>query len=69
MLDGNVPGEVEPVWGFVVPTMPNGRRKWLEAFCTMAVERKGRRQILRDRRRHRRTRIPGDGRGRKSQAQ
>ncbi len=39
MLDGEVPEEVETVWGFAVATTPNGRRKWPEALRAMAVER------------------------------
>ena len=39
MLDGEVSEEVETVWGFAVPPMPNGRRKWPEALRAMAVER------------------------------
>mgnify|MGYP001133965148 CR=1 FL=1 len=39
MLDGEVPEEVETVWGFAVPTMPNGRRTSPDALRAMAIER------------------------------
>lgn len=39
MLDGEVPEKVDKVWGFAVPTLSGGRRRWPEALRAMAVER------------------------------
>lgn len=39
MLDGEVPEKVDKVWGFTVPTLAGGRRKWPEELRAMAVER------------------------------
>ncbi len=39
MLAGEVPEKVNEVWGFAVPTLNGGRRKWPEALRAMAVDR------------------------------
>lgn len=39
MLDGEVPEKVEKVWGFTVPIMNGGRRRWPRALRAMAVEK------------------------------
>jgi len=39
MLDGEVADAVAVVWGYPVPALPCGRRKWPEAARAMAVEK------------------------------
>lgn len=39
MLDGEVPERENKVWGIMVPTRSNGRRKWPEELRAMAVDR------------------------------
>lgn len=39
MLDDVISGRVEMIWGFAVPTLPNGRRQWPTELRDMVLQK------------------------------